>query len=311
LTRSIAPALVSLLLATAAHAQADRFAAVTIRTQPLTPNVAVLFGEGGNIGVSHGPDGTVLIDDQYAPLTPKIVAAVAALPATPVKFVINTHWHGDHSGGNENLGKAGAVIIAQDHVRQRMSTQQVSTFLKRTSPPSPKAALPVITFDQSVTLHLNGDTIGVTHVPHAHTDGDALVKFQNANILHTGDVFVRYGLPFIDLDSGGSARGMIAAQDAILALADANTRIIPGHGEVATRADVIAFRTMLQTIVDRVEAGIKAGKTLAQIQAEKPAAEWDKNPKAFVTGDPFVAAVHASLTDPDPHKHGKGSAHSH
>jgi glyoxylase-like metal-dependent hydrolase (beta-lactamase superfamily II) len=148
-------------------------------------------------------------------------------------------------------------------------------------------------------------------VPHAHTDGDALVKFVTANVLHTGDVFVRYGLPFIDLDSGGSARGLIAAQDAILALADADTKIIPGHGEVATRADVAAFKTMLETIVNRVDAGIKAGKTLAQIQAEKPAAEWDTNPKAFVTGEKFVAGVHASLTGPDPHKHGKASAHSH
>jgi cyclase len=300
----------ALLLAAPAAAQQD-FSKVEIKTQPLTANVAVMFGSGGNIGVSHGEDGTVLIDDQYAPLTPKIVAAVAALPATPVKFVINTHWHGDHSGGNENLGKAGAVIIAQDHVRERMSSEQVSAFLKRTTPPSPKAALPVITFHHEVTLHLNGDTLRVSHVPHAHTDGDALVKFVKANVLHTGDVFVRYGLPFIDLDSGGSARGLIAAQDAILALADADTKIIPGHGEVATRADVAAFKTMLETIVNRVDAGIKAGKTLAQIQAEKPAAEWDTNPKAFVTGEKFVAGVHASLTGPDPHKHGKASAHSH
>jgi glyoxylase-like metal-dependent hydrolase (beta-lactamase superfamily II) len=310
LIKAIAPALALLLLASAAQAQQRDFDKVSIRTQPLTPNVAVLFGEGGNIGVSHGQDGTVLIDDQYAPLTPRIAAAVAAIPATPVKFVINTHWHGDHSGGNENLGKAGAVIIAQDHVRQRMSTEQVSSFLKRTTPPSPKAALPVITFHHEVTLHLNGDTISVTHVPHAHTDGDALVKFVGANILHTGDVFVRYGLPFIDTESGGSARGMIAAQDAILALADTNTRIIPGHGEVATRADVAAFRTMLETIVNRVEAGIKAGKTLAQIQAEKPAAEWDTNPKAFVTGEPFVAGVYASLMAP-PAGHHKGGGHPH
>jgi glyoxylase-like metal-dependent hydrolase (beta-lactamase superfamily II) len=309
LIRSIAPAL-ALLLATPAAAQQD-FSKVEIRTQALTPGVAVLFGAGGNIGVSHGEDGTVLIDDQYAPLTPKITAAIAAIPATPVRFVINTHWHGDHTGGNENLGKAGAVIIAQDHVRERMSTEQVSKFLKRTTPPSPRAALPVITFHHEVTLHLNGDTLSVTHVLHAHTDGDALVKFEKANILHTGDVFVRYGLPFIDIDSGGSARGMIAAQDAILALADADTKIIPGHGEVASRSDVAAFKAMLETIVNRVEAGMKAGKTLPQIQAEKPAAQWDTNPKAFITGDAFVATVHASLSNPKPHGHGKGAAHSH
>ncbi|MGL6042571.1 MAG: MBL fold metallo-hydrolase, partial [Sandaracinobacteroides sp.] len=296
----------ALCLAAPAVAQQQDFSKVEIKTQPLSPNVAVLFGAGGNIGVSHGPDGTVLIDDQYAPLTPKIVAAVAALPATPVKFVINTHWHGDHSGGNENLGKAGAVIIAQDHVRERMSTEQVSKFLKRTTPPSPRAALPVITFHHEVTLHLNGDTISVTHVPHAHTDGDALVKFVGANILHTGDVFVRYGLPFIDVESGGTAKGMLAAQDAILALADAETKIIPGHGEVAGRADVIAFRAMISEIVGKVEAGIAAGKSLAQIQAEKPAARWDTNPNAFVSGDAFVASVHASLTQPHQHREGHG-----
>ncbi len=303
MANTLAPALaaIGLFLATACLAQEDRFAAVTIKTETLAPGVAVLFGMGGNIGVSHGEDGTILIDDQYAPLTPKIIAAVAAIPANPVKFVLNTHWHGDHSGGNENLGKAGAVIMAQDNVRRRMSTEQVSVFMKRTTPPSPRAALPVITFDQSVTLHLNGDTLSITHVPHAHTDGDALVKFARANVMHTGDVFVRTGLPFIDTGSGGSARGLLAAVDTILKLTDEKTRIIPGHGEVGTRADVVAYRSMIATVIGRVEAGINANKTLEQIQAEKPAAQWDTDPKAFITGERFVAAVHTSLTAPSRH----------
>ena len=291
-------AAIALLVAAPAAAQDNDMSKVEIKAQTLAPGIAVLFGAGGNIGVSAGPDGTILIDDQFAPLTPKIVAAVAKLGAPPVRFLLNTHWHGDHTGGNENLGKAGTVIVAQDNVRQRMSTEQVSKFLKSTTAAAPHAALPVITFAESLTLHLNDDDISVIHVHNAHTDGDAMVMFTKANILHTGDVFVRYGLPYIDIESGGSARGMIAGVDKAIALSDANTKIIPGHGEVATRADMIAFRAMLVTIVARVEAGIKAGKPLAAIQAAKPAAQWDKDPKAFVTGDAFVATLYASLKAP-------------
>lgn len=294
----IRAAALALLLAAPAAAQQQDFSKVEIKTQTLAPGIAVLFGAGGNIGVSAGPDGTLLIDDQFAPLTPKIVKAVASLGAPPVRLLVNTHWHFDHSGGNENLGKAGAVIIAQDNVRQRMSAEQLNKFLKMSFAASPRAALPVITFAESITLHLNDDDIRVVHVPDAHTDGDALVKFTKANVLHAGDVFVRYGLPFIDPESGGSVRGLIAGVDTALAMTDANTKIIPGHGEVASRTDLQAYRTMLATIVDRVEAGIKAGKPLAAIQASKPAAEWDKDPKAFITGDSFVATIHASLKAP-------------
>jgi glyoxylase-like metal-dependent hydrolase (beta-lactamase superfamily II) len=304
MTRPTATAIaaLALLAASAAGAQQQDFSKVEIRTQALTPSIAVLFGEGGNIGVSHGPDGTVLIDDQFAPLTPKIVAAVAAIPAKPVRFVVNTHWHFDHTGGNENFGKAGAVIVAHDNVRRRMSVEQVMKLFKVTIPAAAAAALPVVTFPDSVTLHLNGDTLSITHIPHAHTDGDVLVKFEKANILHAGDLYVRYGLPFIDLESGGSARGMIAAMDAILKQSDANTRIIPGHGDMATRADVEAFRAMLVAITDKVAAGIGAGKTLAQIQAEKPTAPWDATNKGFVKADDFVATIHASLTTPPSHR---------
>jgi cyclase len=288
--------LVALLLATPVAAQQQDFSKVEIKAETLAPGIAVLFGEGGNIGVSAGPDGTILIDDQFAPLTARIAAAVTRLGAPPVRFVLNTHWHGDHAGGNENFGKAGAVIVAQDNVRQRMSTAQVSQLFKSTTPAAPRAALPVITFTDSVTLHLNGDVISIIHAPGAHTDGDALVKFTRANILHTGDVFVRYaGLPFIDTESGGSARGMLAGVERALRLTDANTRIIPGHGAIASRADLLAFRTMLATVITRVAAGIKAGKPLAVIQAEKPAAQWDTDPKAFVRGDAFVATLYASL----------------
>lgn len=280
-----------------AVAQED-FSKVAIKAQPLRGGVAVLFGAGGNIGVSSGPDGTLLIDDQFAPLTAKITAAVASLGAPPVRMLLNTHWHGDHSGGNANFGKAGTVIVAHANVRQRMASEQVSTLFKSRTPASPAAALPVITFAGNLTLHLNGDTITATHVPRAHTDGDTLVKFARANVLHTGDVFVRYGLPFIDTESGGSARGMLAGVETAIRLADADTKVIPGHGEVATRADMIEFRNMLAAIITSVQAGIKAGKSLAAVQAAKPAAPWDKDPKAFVTGDAFVATVYASLKAP-------------
>jgi len=288
-----------LLLAACGVGQAqDDMSGVEIRTQPLAPGVAVLFGAGGNIGVSFGADGTIVIDDQFAQLTPKIVAALAALDKKPARFLINTHWHGDHSGGNANFAGAGTLIFAQDNVRARMSTDQFMKAVNEKVPASPAAALPVVTFADGMTFHLNGDTLRIVHVANAHTDGDAMVKWEKANILHTGDVFVRYGLPFIDRSSGGGIQGMIAGVDRALALSDDATKIIPGHGEVATRADMVAFRDMMVTIRDRVAAARAKGKTLAEIQALKPAAEWDKDPKAFVRGDAFVEAVYDSLEKP-------------
>src|SRR5688500_9682131 len=188
-------------LAIPASAQQD-FAGVEIRTEQLAPGVAVLFGAGGNIGLSYGEDGNVIVDDQYAPLTPKILAAIAALDPDPVRFVINTHWHLDHSGGNENLGRQGAVILAHDNVRVRMAAGQLIPFLNLNVPPAAKAALPVVTFEQGVTLHVNGDTVRTVHVNNAHTDGDSLVHWQGANVLHMGDTFFhKVTFPFIDLSS--------------------------------------------------------------------------------------------------------------
>jgi cyclase len=288
----------ALLCAGAATAQP---AEVTITIERLAPGVAVLFGQGGNIGVSYGEDGTVLIDDQFAPLTPKIQAAVASLGASPVKFLINTHWHGDHSGGNENFGKAGAIIMAHDNVRVRMASEQRRG--ERVTPPSPKVALPVVTYHDGLSLHLNGDTVRTRHMHDGHTDGDSIVMWKVANVVHMGDLFFhKVTLPFIDLASGGSAKGLLAAIETSLTLTDANTKIIPGHGPVATRADLVAYRDMLKTVIGRVEAGLKAKKTLAQVQAEKPAAQWDINDKAFIKGDAFVEAVYTSLKTP-PRKH--------
>jgi cyclase len=268
---------------------------VKITIEKIAPGVAVLFGQGGNIGVSYGTDGTVLIDDQFAPLTPKIQAAVAELGASPVKFLINTHWHFDHSGGNENFGKAGSIIMAHDNVRVRMAAG--ATMGTRVIPPAAQIALPVITYHDGLKLHLNGDEVRTQYMPGGHTDGDSIVVWRTANVVHMGDLFFhKVTLPFIDLKSGGSAQGMLAAVDKVLAMTNATTRIIPGHGPMATRVDLMAYRDMLKSVIASVQAGIKAKKTLVQIQALKPATKWDVNPDAFIKGDAFVEAVYQSLT---------------
>ena len=239
---------------------------VEIKSEQVAPGVAVLFGAGGNIGVSYGEDGTILIDDQFAPLTEKIQTAVSTLGAQPVKFLVNTHWHYDHTGGNENLGKAGAVIMAHDNVRVRMAAGQGN------QKPSAKVALPVVTYADGLKLHLNGEEVRVIHMPAAHTDGDSIVHWTKSNVIHMGDLFfLRMSFPFVDASSGGNVRGVIAAADKVLAIADDQTKIIPGHGAVATKADLQQYRNMVSEIVAKVEAGIKAGKTLEQIKADRPA----------------------------------------
>ncbi len=281
--------------------ESDRFAKVEIKAEPLADGIAVLFGAGGNIGVSYGPDGTVLIDDQFAPLTGKINAAVKDLGAEPVKYLINTHWHGDHTGGNENLGRSGVLIMAHDHVRDRLIKGNDST------PPAAPEALPVVTYHDGIKLHLNGDEIRVQHMSHGHTDGDSVVFWKNANVVHMGDLFFnKVTLPFIDLSSGGNARGVLAAADKVLAMVDDDTKIIPGHGPMANKADLTAYRDMLKSVIGTVEKAQGEGKSLAQVQAMKPAAQWDVNPDAFIKGDAFVEAVYKSLQKPD---HAEDHAH--
>jgi cyclase len=285
------------MLAAPAAAQQD-LSKAQVKVERIAPGVAVLFGAGGNIGLSYGEDGNAIIDDQFAPMTDKIVAAVRTLDPDPIRFVINTHWHGDHTGGNENFGKAGAVILAHDNVRVRMSSEQFVALFNEKVPASPKGALPVVTFADGVTLHLNGDTLHVIHVEHAHTDGDSLVHWQKADVLHMGDTFFhKMSFPFIDLDSGGSIVGMIAAAEKGLAIANDRTRIIPGHGPVATRAELAAYRDMLKDIRDRVAAGIAARRTLDQIKAEKIVARYGMT-EGFMKPDQFVESVYRSLTRP-------------
>ena len=260
---------------------------VEIKSEQVAPGVAVLFGAGGNIGVSYGEDGTILIDDQFAPLTEKIQTAVSTLGAQPVKFLVNTHWHYDHTGGNENLGKAGAVIMAHDNVRVRMAAGQGN------QKPSSKVALPVVTYADGLKLHLNGEEVRVIHMPAGHTDGDSTVHWTKSNVIHMGDLFfLRMSFPFVDASSGGNVRGVIAAADKVLAMADDKTKIIPGHGAVATRADLKQYRDMVAEIVAKVETSAKAGKTLEQIKAERPADGYGVKADGFITADRFVETVY-------------------
>ncbi len=238
---------------------------VQVRIVPVAGNIYMLQGAGGNIGVSVGDDAAFVVDDQFAPLTPKILAAIRELTPKPVRFVVNTHWHGDHTGGNENLGQAGAVIFAHENVRRRMTVEQFMEAMNTRVPPSPHGALPVVTFSEALTFHLNGDSVRAVHVQPAHTDGDSFIQFTRANVVHMGDLFNSAGLPFVDLSSGGSIHGVIAAADRVLAMTDASTKIIPGHGPLADRARLKAYRDMIAALRDRVRALISAGRTVEQI----------------------------------------------
>ena len=271
-----------------------------IRVEQLAPGVAVLFGRGGNIGVSYGPDGTVLIDDQYAPATEQVVAAARTLDPDPIRFVINTHWHGDHTGGNENLGRAGTVIVAHENVRSRMTMEQVVRGER--VQPSPAGALPVITFSENLAFHLNGDDIRAVHVAHAHTDGDSLIYWTRANVLHMGDTWFNGLLPFIDLDSGGSIDGAIAAVERGLGLANEQTRIIPGHGRVGSRADLVRYRDMLRSLRDSVARAIRQRRTVQQIKAMRLVDPFGL-PDGFITRDALIETIHRSLTQPEAAHH--------
>ena len=246
---------------------AQNFDTIQVRSQALGGGVYILTGAGGNIGLAVGDEAVFVVDDQFAPLTPKILAAIAVITSKPVRFVVNTHWHFDHTGGNENIGKAGALIVAHENVRRRMSAGQFIDAINRQEPPAVHAALPVVTFTAGVTFHINGDSIAVAHVPPAHTDGDAIVHFTKANVIHMGDLFLSAGLPFVDLSSGGSIHGIIGAADKALSMANAQTKIIPGHGPIADRARLQAFRDMVAALRDRIRAEIAAGRTIDQVLA--------------------------------------------
>jgi cyclase len=278
-------------------AQQD-FSQVEIKATRVTDGIYMLEGAGGNLGLSVGEDSVFLIDDQFAPLTEKIVAAVQKVDNDPIAFVFNTHYHGDHTGGNENLGKAGALIVAHDNVRQRMSVEQFRKAFNRHIPASPDGALPIVTFSKDVTFHLNGDEIHAFHVTSAHTDGDAIVHFTKANVLHMGDVMFSGFYPFIDVDAGGSLDGIVAACDRALEIVDGATRIIPGHGPLSGRDDLEAYRDMLVGVRNAVGPLVDSGKSLEQVREADPLAPWnEKWGKGFMEPDRFLDIVYRDLSE--------------
>ena len=282
-------------LAALVRSQQQDWSKVEVRTEKLADGLFMLRGAGGNIGVSARADGVVLVDDDYPQLTDKVLAAVKAISPQPVRFVVNTHWHGDHTGGNETLGKSGIAIVAHDNVRKRMSVEQSLPAFKMTVPPSPKAALPIVTFSTDVTFHLNGDELHAVYVQPAHTDGDAIVHFRKANVLHMGDLFFNGMYPFIDLGTGGSVDGMIAAADLALKMCTPGTRIIPGHGPMADAAALRAYRDVIVTARDRIKPMVAAGKTLADLKAAAPTKDLDaKWGQGFMNGERFAEIVFRS-----------------
>jgi glyoxylase-like metal-dependent hydrolase (beta-lactamase superfamily II) len=268
-----------------------------LETIPVADGIYMLAGPGGNIGVSVGDDGVFLIDDQYAPLTDAVRAAVAEITDRPIRFVVNTHWHDDHTGGNEALGKSGAVIVAHDNARKRLKTGAVLELLDYTAPPAPEAALPVITFADAVTFHLNGEEIHARHVAPAHTDGDSVVHFLDSDVIHLGDLYFNGYYPFIDIWSGGSIDGMIAAGAKLLGEIDEGTKILPGHGPVSNRSELADFVAMLGGVRAAVGALVDAGKSMEETLAAKPTAPWDEEwGDGYLSPERFTSLVYMDLT---------------
>jgi glyoxylase-like metal-dependent hydrolase (beta-lactamase superfamily II) len=286
--------IVSLLFAATGSAQTD-FTKVQMKATKVAGNVWMLEGAGGNIGVSVGDDGLLIVDDQFAPLADKIRAALKGIADKKLHFILNTHWHGDHTGGNVAFGPE-ATIIAHDNVRKRLATEQKSIVFNSTTPPSPKEALPVITFDQTLTVHFNGEEIRAIHYPKGHTDGDSVIFFSASNVVHLGDDFFAGRFPFVDLESGGSVEGLVKNIGELIAKIPADAKLIPGHGPISTLDDLKSYHRMLQQTTEIVRGKIKAGKTLDQIKTEGLPAEWAPWGTGFIKTDRWVETIYKSLT---------------
>jgi cyclase len=277
------------------NAQGDN---VTINTTKLSNNTYMLKGSGGNIIVSVGQDGVFMVDDQFAPLTEKIKEAISNITDQPVKFVINTHWHSDHTGGNENFGELGAVIISHDNVRERLSTEQFSAFFNRTIAPLTEKGLPIITFSDNMTLFQNGDEIRIIHVDNGHTDGDSIVYFTKNNVIHVGDDFNDKTYPLIDISSGGSIDGLISSLQTISSLIDDETKVVSGHSDISNKTKVNALITMLKDVRQNVSQLIQNGDSLEEIITSQPTSKYDEiyyDHSRLKPGD-FVTMVYQSLT---------------
>jgi len=270
--------------------------AVEFTTIQLSDTVYMLKGRGGNVGISTGGDGLYIIDDQIRPITTQLLKAIRKISDKPIRFVIDTHYHPDHVGGNEAIGGAGAVIIAHDNTRKRMTTEQVSKFMQNTTPPYAKDAWPVVTFNDRMSLHLNGETATAYYVANGHTDGDIIVHFPVSNVIHMGDMFFNAQYPYVDLDAGGSIQGMVEAASLALSMADESTRIIPGHGPLAITEDLKNYRDYLVKAGANVQELIDENMDLQQIIAAKPTSEWDEElGKTWITPAQFVTFIYNSL----------------
>lgn len=287
----------ALLLCGPAAAQQD-FSDVEIQPQQIGSGLFMMTGSGGNLGVSVGGDGTFIIDSQYAGLTDRIQSTINELGGDSVDFVVNTHYHGDHTSGNENFANAGATIVAHDNVEQRLTTEQTSTLDGSTTPPAPAAAVPVITFPERMTFHYNGNTIEIMHAPTAHTDGDSILHFTEANAFHMGDTFFNGTYPYIDVNANGSLDGIISAAERVLERTNENTRIIPGHGPLATRADLSEYHSVLTEIRERIQSMIDMGLSEDEVVMANPTSEWDDAwGQGFMNPETFTRLAYQSLAD--------------
>jgi cyclase len=285
-------------IAVFAPAQNQDFSKVEMKVTKVAGNIYMLQGAGGNIGASVGDDGIVIVDDQYAPLAEKIQAALKGITDKPVRFIINTHYHGDHTGGNEYFQKQ-APIIAHDNVRKRLESGGMAgngSSIHVEQKPSPKNALPILTFDHDVTIHLNGDDIRALYFPAGHTDGDSIIFFPKANVVHMGDDFVTYGFPFIDVEAGGSIDGMIDAVEKVIAQLPPDVKVIPGHGQVSTLDDMRAYAQMLKETRAAVQKSIQQGQGLDEMKQAKLLQPWAKYAGEFITEEAFLETLYNSLT---------------
>ncbi len=282
--------IISLFFALNSYAQNRE---VQIKVNKLTDNIYMLVGQGGNIGVFVGNDGVFMIDDQFAPLTPKILAAIKTITSKPVNYLVNTHWHGDHTGGNLNMANEGAIIVSHENVRKRMSMDQVIRGRKRKA--SPQKALPVITFTQDMMYHFNNDDVLISHIHNAHTDGDALVYFTKNNVLHMGDAYFQGKFPYIDIASGGSIDGYIDGIKKAILLSDENTIIIPGHGNISNKKEMKSYLKMLETLRNRVFQELKQGKSLEQVTKDNNITKGYKSYNGWINAEKIRIAIYKSL----------------
>ena len=299
--RAIAIAIILAITISAPGAFAQEESEFKYTSVKAADNIYMLQGRGGNIGLFFGEDGFFFIDDQYANLHEALIAEASRLAGgTEVgadnTILLNTHVHNDHTNGNELMGKRGAVIMAQENVRQRLSVERSVPFFNSQHPPMAPAGLPVLTFSSDISLHLNGDSINVFHPGPAHTDGDAVIHFTRANVIHTGDIVFMQTYPFIDMDNGGSVQGVISAVEKIMALADDDTKIIPGHGQMTNLAELKDYHEMLVTLSGRISKMAADGMTLEQVQQAKPTADYDERYNGFIDGEAFIGLLYRDLS---------------